>query len=725
MIKHELLVPAGDMECLKQAIANGADAVYLGLNNFSARKFAKNFTNEEMQSAVRLAHLYGVKLYCTMNTVVKNKEVSAFLGEVEFLHRIGIDAIIMQDFGMICLCREMFPNLEIHASTQANTSCKETAQMYYDLGVKRVVFSRELSLEEIEKIDVPIEKEVFIHGALCVSYSGCCLMSAMIGDRSANRGECSSCCRLPYTLYRGQRKVIENKYLLSMKELNTSTRFKELMNSNITSFKIEGRMKSPEYVGYITRMYHKLMTNGGVDNKLEEANNKLKILYNRGFTLGNLFKTPAKELINISNPNHIGLEIGKVVSITKEKIGIKLDEDLHQEDAIRFLNTNKGFIVNYLYDKDHKLINEVKKGNICYVDNKCNLEVEDTVCKTGSYLLNTELKKLPARVVAVTFRVTAKIGQPLTIELSDGVNKLIKKGKIVEEAKTQSLDADRIRTQIEKLGDTPYRSASTVVDVDKNIFIGIKDINELRRDIIMELTMLRMNSKKEVLVRQGGLLLPHIKELPRVLTAEVMNEEQLSTCLRLGFDRVYINKEDLYKEYKNEDKAYFKIPRTTYNLKKYLKEKVLTSDYFINKEITVVGDYGLNVTNMYTVYFLLLKGMKVVNLSLELTEDEIIELYNDYVNLFKEKPNLEVLVYGKPENMIIKGNILELPVNDYNYELIDTKNRKFDIYYDGEKTHILNYESRNLDITKLRDIVSIRYNFYKENEIEIKNAYKA
>lgn len=725
MIKHELLVPAGDMECLKQAIANGADAVYLGLNNFSARKFAKNFTNEEMQSAVRLAHLYGVKLYCTMNTVVKNKEVSAFLGEVEFLHRIGIDAIIMQDFGMICLCREMFPNLEIHASTQANISCKETAQMYYDLGVKRVVFSRELSLEEIEKIDVPIEKEVFIHGALCVSYSGCCLMSAMIGDRSANRGECSSCCRLPYTLYRGQRKVIENKYLLSMKELNTSTRFKELMNSDITSFKIEGRMKSPEYVGYITRMYHKLMTNGGVDNKLEEANNKLKILYNRGFTLGNLFKTPAKELINISNPNHIGLEIGKVVSITKEKIGIKLDEDLHQEDAIRFLNTNKGFIVNYLYDKDNKLINEVKKGNICYVDNKCNLEVEDTVCKTGSYLLNTELKKLPARVVAVTFRVTAKIGQPLTIELSDGVNKLIKTGKIVEEAKTQSLDADRIRTQVEKLGDTPYRSASTVVDVDKNIFIGIKDINELRRDIIMELTMLRMNSKKEVLVRQGGLLLPHIKELPRVLTAEVMNEEQLSTCLRLGFDRVYINKEALYKEYKNEDKAYFKIPRTTYNLKKYLKEKVLTSDYFIDKEITVVGDYGLNVTNMYTVYFLLLKGMKVVNLSLELTEDEIIELYNDYVNLFKEKPNLEVLVYGKPENMIIKGNILELPVNDYNYELIDTKNRKFDIYYDGEKTHILNYESRNLDITKLRDIVSIRYNFYKESGIEIKNAYKA
>ena len=187
MAKHELLVPAGDMESLKQAIHNGADAIYLGCKCFGARKLARNFDNEEIVEAIKLAHLYGVKIYVTMNTLVKDEEVTDFLEQVEFLYKSGVDAIIVQDFGMICLVRNMYPELEIHASTQANTSSKETAKLFYDLGVKRVVFSREMTLEEINSIDVPIEKEVFIHGALCISYSGCCLMSSMLGTRSGNR----------------------------------------------------------------------------------------------------------------------------------------------------------------------------------------------------------------------------------------------------------------------------------------------------------------------------------------------------------------------------------------------------------------------------------------------------------------------------------------------------------------------------------------------------------
>ena len=198
MLKHELLVPAGDMQCLTQAVANGADAVYIGCKNFGARKFAKNFDNNEIQQAVKICHLYGVKLYVTMKTLVRDEEVPYFLGQVEFLYRSGIDAILIQDFGMLCLVRKKYPELEVHASTQANTSSNETAKLFYDLGVKRVVFSRELSLEEIKNIDVPIEKEVFIHGALCISYSGCCLMSSMIGTRSGNRGECAGICRMPY-----------------------------------------------------------------------------------------------------------------------------------------------------------------------------------------------------------------------------------------------------------------------------------------------------------------------------------------------------------------------------------------------------------------------------------------------------------------------------------------------------------------------------------------------
>ena len=228
---HELLVPAGDMECLRQAVYNGCDAVYLACKSFGARKFAKNFDNEEIIEALKFCHLYGVKVYVTMNTLVKNNEVDTFLDQVDFLHKNGVDALIMQDFGMICLVREMYPNLEIHASTQANISSKEICKLYYDLGVKRVVFSRELSIDEIDNIDVPIEKEAFIHGALCISYSGECLMSSMLGGRSGNRGECAGSCRLPYTLKEGNKIISKNKYLLSTKELNTSSKIDRLLNS--------------------------------------------------------------------------------------------------------------------------------------------------------------------------------------------------------------------------------------------------------------------------------------------------------------------------------------------------------------------------------------------------------------------------------------------------------------------------------------------------------------
>ena len=287
-MKHELLAPAGNMECLKQAVFNGADAVYLAGKTFGARKFAQNFTNEELVEAIKFCHLYDVKVYVTMNTLVKDNEVDDFLEQAEFLHNNGVDAILVQDFGMICLLREKFPRLEIHASTQANTSSSETAELFYKLGVKRVVFSREMSLEEINKITVPIEKEVFVHGALCICYSGCCLMSSMIGTRSGNRGECAGSCRLPYSLEKDGEILSTNKYLLSTKELNTSENFAELLKSNIDCFKIEGRMKSPEYVGFVTRFYRELIDNYSTTD-LETNNDLLKTLFNRGFTKGRLF----------------------------------------------------------------------------------------------------------------------------------------------------------------------------------------------------------------------------------------------------------------------------------------------------------------------------------------------------------------------------------------------------------------------------------------------------
>ncbi len=719
MKKPELLSPCGDMECLKAAVYNGCDAVYLGGESFGARKFAKNFNNEEMLYAIRLCHLYGVKIYATMNTLIKDNEVNDFLTQIEFLYKNGIDAVLIQDFGMLMLIREKYPNLEIHASTQANVSSKDTCEFLYNLGVKRVVFSREMSLKEIEAIKVPIEKEVFIHGALCVSYSGCCLMSSSQGPRSANRGECVGCCRMKYSLEKNKHVLKENKYLLSMKELNTSMRFKELLNSDITCFKIEGRMKSPEYVGFVTSLYRKIIDNNAENLNLEQDEENLQTLYNRGFTDGNLFES--KDLLNVDYSNHIGLEIGKVVEITKDKIKIELKKDLNQHDAIKFLKSDKGFVVNYLYDASGKLVNSVAEGEVCYVDNKVDLKINDKVGKTQDHKLLEHLKDLPARQIPVTFRLISHINEPLILEINDGVNYLRVTGKNVEPAKTAPIEESRIREQIEKLGGTPFRSRATIIDLQPNSFIQIQEINELRRTLVNNLINIRMDAKKEAVINNFTLTPPNTtKETGKTISA--MTDPQASYGVRRGAIRCYIGNEKLYSKYKADAKVFYKVPRCSRTPAKLTRLKSLVSDYYtFDRDNTLIGDYHLNVTNIYTAYYLYKYGIDVVTLSVELSEQEIIDLINNYINTFKTYPKFEVLVYGRIENMFIKGNILDIVANDYNYCLRDEKGNAFPVYFDGENTHILNYEPINFKNKKiLSDYVVLRYDFFTESESEIK-----
>ncbi len=717
-MKHELLSPAGNMEALKQAVMNGADAVYLACKDFGARKFADNFTNEEIIEAIKFCHLYGVKIYVTMNTLVKDNEVAMFLGQVEFLYRNGVDALLVQDFGMICLLRQRYPLLDIHASTQANTSAKETAELFYKLGCKRVVFSRELSLKEISRINVPIEKEVFIHGALCVSYSGCCLMSSMLGGRSANRGECAGACRMKYSLKHIDRVITQDKYLLSTKELNTAPRFKELLDSDILSFKIEGRMKSPEYVGFVTRYYRNLIDNYGNVPNLEEETDKLKMLYNRGFTVGHLFEATEEEIMNTDTPNHIGLEIGRVIAVTKEKIKIKLSKVLNQQDGIRFLQSGKGLIVNYLYDENYKLVNSA--SDICFIDNKIGLEINDKVYKTLDYKLMQELKELPVRKVPITMRAVVKSGEVFTLEVSDGVNTVkAQSNNIVDNAINAPLDEERIRQQLEKLGDTPFKSTTTVVDIGDNIFFDIKAINEVRRTAINQLIEVRQNKKKEVVIENVKL-----DKIDRTLTkgfsCTCKNNNQIDYCNKY-YKRIYLEDEKLYNNYKNYPNVYYKIPRNRFVISDYLKRKNLVSEYFNFTDCDyIIGDYGLNVTNIYTAYYLYKMNLEVITLSLELNEDEIINFINTYIKYFGKYPSIEIIGYGRSENMIIKGNILNIKENDYKYTLVNSNNLEFPVYYDGVNTHILNYERsevKNIDL--LRNYANLRIDFEDEDEKEI------
>ena len=392
MKKVELLAPAGNMETLISAINNGADAIYIGGRLYSARAFAQNFDNQQLKEAVDKCHLYGVKLYVAVNTIIFENEIEECLNYLKYLYEINVDAVIMQDIGMINLTHKLIPNLEIHSSTQVNCHNDECLKFLKKIGVKRAVLAREMDLETIKNIKTNIDLEIFIHGALCVSYSGRCLFSSLNGGRSGNRGKCVGSCRLPYEIYQGNKKI-NMKFPLSTKELNTANNIKEILDSGVTSLKIEGRMKSPEYVGYVTKVYRRLIDEyyKGKKAKIkkEELINLSK-LFNRKFTSGYLFN---EDIYNTNTSNHLGYPLGNVIKINSKKIYIKLTDDLNMEDGIRFVESNKGMIVNKIYDENGLLKNSIKKGNIAVIDNKIKLKEKSTVNKTIDKKLLKEIQK--------------------------------------------------------------------------------------------------------------------------------------------------------------------------------------------------------------------------------------------------------------------------------------------------------------------------------------------
>ena len=737
MKKVELLSPAGNMECLISAVQNGADAVYLGGKKFGARAFANNFDGEEMIKAIKYCHLYGVKIYVTVNTLVYDSEMKEALEYVSFLHKNGVDALIVQDIGLIRKIRQTYPTLELHASTQCHNHSKDSVLEMKKLGVKRVVLARELSLEEIKNIDVDIEKEVFVHGALCVSYSGCCLFSSMNGGRSGNRGECTGCCRLPYKLIKNGKELKTNgDYLLSTRSLCTITRIKELIESGITSFKIEGRMKSPEYTGYITRIYKEKIDDyynkKNISVSAEEIDN-IKKLYNRKLTLGYLFGEHGKNLMNIETSNHIGLEIGKVIYVDSKVIKIKLDQALYQEDGIRFGN-DKGMIVNKLYDQKMRLVNKIEKGNIAVLDNKIGLDKKEIVKKTQDILLTRSLKNLPVRKVKIKMNLTAKIGETLTLEVSDGKNKVIKYGNIVEKAQNSPTTNEKIKAQIEKLGNTPFICESLELQTDKNIFIGIKDLNNLRRACTEELITLRENylpseylENKEHIDKEDK---NNYKNGPLSINFLVTNEDQMKTVLKENVGNIYVEDYNLYLKYMTRENVYYKLNRLNDGKKNYDNKNLLITELGAlkyTKNNNVISDYFLNVTNTSTLEYLLESGVNKVTISPEKMLENI-EAYKKY------KDSVEVYIYGRvelmvmkycPLNMLIKNDDKKcsLCLSKDKYSLKDAKGNFYPIKSYPHLTHILHYKPINLleEIRNLKmlNISNFRVELYDEQEKEI------
>ena len=671
MKKVELLSPAGDMESLISAIHGGCDAVYIGMKNFGARKFAQNFSQDEVVDAIKLCHLYGVKLYVTMNTLIKDSEVKDFMEMVSFLHMNDVDAIIMHDFGMICLVRETFPNLEVHASTQCNNNYDESIELLKSVGVARVVFPREMNIDEIKSVNIDVEKEVFIHGALCISYSGLCLMSSLLGGRSGNRGECTGCCRLNYSLY-DKDKFIKDGYLLSTRELNTSKHIKELIDSGIDSFKIEGRMKSSEYVYFITKYYRNL-----IDNSINiDSNNEiLNVLFNRKFTDGNLFNSD--NIMNTSSVNHQGLEVGRVLDVSSDKIKLFIDKKIYQEDGIRFNNSNKGMIVNFLYDRNMKLTDSC--SGICYVDNKIGLSSLDVVSITSSKYLNDYINHYEKRRVPISMKFYAKTLEDFVLEVSDGEHLVSVSGDKVMIAKDRPLDKERIKSQLVKAGNTIYEVSSCQVFCDDNIFIPIGSLNKIRREALAILDSYRI-SKKCTYKKCDVNFCKLDVSVTNNNSVDVYSESDLE---KFSLDsRVYVHDYDKFIKYKHKNNIYYSVDCN--NVDKRF-EREIVSNYLIPRENTVC-DYSFNVFNSYTVYYLHKLGYSCVGVSIELSDSEIENLISSFYDNFGFYPNIEVFSYGRVRVMLIKGNILELSENDTYY--LCNKDRKFPVVYDGKFTSV-------------------------------------
>lgn len=718
----ELLVPCGDIDSLKVAVFSGADAVYLGGLSYGARANAKNFSDEEVVNAIKFAHLYGVKVYVTVNTLIYESELESAYNFVLFLHKSGVDAIIMQDIGLISMTRRRLPNLVIHASTQMHNTNQSSIDYLSSLGVKRVVLARELSLESINNIKTKLEKEVFIHGALCISYSGICLFSSRALNRSGNRGLCAQVCRLPYTLMENN-KEIKTCYLLSPKEFNTINNFNSLLLSDIKSFKIEGRMKSPEYVGCVTKLYRKYIDESIVDNNIL---NDLKVIYNRNFTNGYLFNST--DIMSTDKPNHRGIKLGKVVSIDKNYIGIKLNTIIHQGDGIRFIDSDIGFNVNYLYSKELLLINKEDADNIVYIKNTFKTYIGESVYKTYDTEVANKYRNVEEKKILIKMHFKAKKDEPISLTITDNINEVKKVSIKPERAINIATNEEQIKKQLEKLGNTPFILDSIKVDIDDNLFINIKEINEIRRNAIFELIQVRENKKIPVVeipdkdIKQASSKYHGISVLVRT-------EEQMKAAIDSKITRIYTTCLELYKKFKNHN-VFFREYKDYHssNCENIIATK--TGDLIQSK----ISDYSLNATNHETINKLR-SCVDLVTLSIEV-DDEELKLLSSY---YKKELDVEKIIYGRVDVMTLKHCILSDDKNknelcklclNKQYFLKDKHGNMYPIITnkDIHLTHILDCKPINdidkINIYKELGITNFRLEFFNETYDECINLIK-
>ena len=737
----ELLAPAGNFDALKAAVNAGADAVYLAGENFGARAFADNFSKKNLDEAVKFAHLRGVKIHVTTNTILSDNELENFADYIKFLKNIHVDALLVQDLGAAKIIQEIAPEIPLHASTQMTIHNLDGVNFLQKIGFSRVVLSRELSLQEIDKIskNSSIETEIFIHGALCICFSGQCLMSSMIGGRSGNRGKCAQPCRLPYKLVDQNNIFFKNvgDFILSPKDLNSLEILQKILQTGVNSLKIEGRMKRPEYVATVVKVYR-----DAIDGKISpNSHKKLAQIFNRDFTTSYFDNNPKKNLISDKKPNNRGIFIGRINKIFDNKISIKLTEKISLGDQLEIWIKIGGRIT-------FTVENFSTNGDFCTIElkNLRGININDRVFKIFDAELTAEAKKFFngefLKKIPVDVQIIAKFNQPLILKMSDidGNFAEDKTNFIAQIAKNRPLTIDTLQNQIGRLGNSVFKIRNFSAEIDENIMIPISELNEVRRKVTDKLEFLRLKTFEKF---APAIKIPEILSKPKIFTkteiiAQVDSFEKIKIALDNGADSILFGGEffshkiispDDFKKFvdfvhdKNK-KIYLSTPRIIRESEFPALEKTFSADFdaiYIHNLGTlnfiknfnfkqICTDFSLIVFNLQTINFLKKLGIFGVTLSPELNFEQI-------KHLAKNSPlPVECIVHGNLELMISNycaiGTFLNCSCKNQKYFLQDRKNIKFPIVTDQFcRMHILN--------SKTLSMIEHRNNFENVDKIRI------
>jgi len=661
----ELLSPAGNWDCARAAVANGADAIFFGLPKFNARLRADNFTEEDLPELMDFLHAHGVRGFVTMNTLIFTGEIADAEAQLRLLDESGVDAIIVQDLGLARLCRTIAPSIEIHASTQMTITSPEGLQFADQLyQLDRAVLARELSLKEIEKFKPTegVALEVFVHGALCVAYSGQCLTSESLGQRSANRGECAQACRMPYTLVIDgeERDMEEVRYLLSPQDLAAVDLIPDLVKQGVVSYKIEGRLKSPEYVAAITKVYRKAIDAAVAQEAspiTETDRYTMEMTFSRGLSTGWLEGTNHPRLTHGKFGKKRGVYLGVITGTERGWVEVKLASPIP-------VKAGDGIVFDAGENRDHEQgarIWEVKGERLLFSRDQSGLdwgriEVGQKIWKTDDPKLNNALKaswknaKLNPLRDTLDITVTGEAGKPMTLSCA---KVSVSSAELLESAQTRPFTAEFLEKQLGRLGGTAWKLGTITNELVGAIMLPVSAVNRLRRALV-EAMDAQVSEPAPRIVATGELsdLMPARKtdeSSQRELSVLCRSMDQIEAALQVGVSNIYVDFEDIRRakdavdlvRKKDGARVHLATPRIQKSgeagffkvLERAEPDGVLIRNlggiaYFKdNTDLYKTGDFSLNCANPMTAKILREEGgLDHLTVSYDLNINQVLDL---------------------------------------------------------------------------------------------------